>query len=163
MDRSKTIFRYSVSVVLFIFAAESFNGALWETAALKILYTGVNSGYHRIIWVADGPTHAQFMYLRLAFLVLFAIPAFFKVRDIQDVYRRFRWIFAAVSVFWVLVIPTLLALTHGGPWELSPNFTQQIPEPLTMYLLTGGMTALLFVRTRRKKAETSLGKKEVPQ
>jgi hypothetical protein len=163
MDRSKIIFRYSVSVVLLIFAVGSLNAAIWETVALKVLYTGLNSGDRRIVWVAHGPTNEQFIYLRLALLVLFAIPAFFKVRDLQDVYRRFRWIFAAASVFWVLIIPTLLALTHGGPWELSPNFKQQIPETSTMYVLTVGMTAFLFVRTSRKRAETSLGKKEVPQ
>jgi hypothetical protein len=152
MYSSNRIVKYGMSAILVIFAAGAINASVWETLALLILRSGLDSGYHRV-W--NGPTYESFLFLKVAFLLIFAFPAFYKVRSLIDVYRRFRWIFAAASLFWSFIIPALLVLTRRTTWELSPSFTQLIPEPHTMSILTTVMTALLFVRTRKKRVENS--------
>ena len=152
MYSSKSIVKYGVSAILLIFAAGSINGAVGETLRLLTLHFGLNSGYHRV-W--NGPTSQLFSFLEVVFLIAFALPAFCKVRNLVDVYRRFRWIFAAASILWGVIIPVLLFLTRCSPWELSSGVTKRIPDPHAMSILTTTMTTLLFVRTRKKGVKDS--------
>jgi len=157
MISSKRIIQFSASVLFAIFAGASINAVIWETIGLTISFANRHSGHNRV-W--DGPTLDRFVHLKLVLFAVFAFVALFKVGKIEDLYRRFRWIFAIVWVFWILIVLALDLLTGGNPKLLA--FTRLMPDPAIMGMLAGIMTMLLFFRTYRRGLNSSeVGKNEI--
>jgi len=152
MITSKKIIQVSASILFAIFAGASINAAIWETIGLTISFSNRNNG-HPHMW--DGPTSDMFVYLKLLLFAVFAFVALFKVGKLEDVYHRFRWIFAIVWGLWILIVLGLDVLTSGNPKQAA--FTRLIPDPAIMGMLAGIMTVLLFFRTYRKRLNSSGG------
>ena len=106
---------------------------------------------HNRIW--DGPTLEMFVHLKLVLFIVLAFVGLFKVSKLEDVYRRFRWIFAVMWGSWIVIVLALDILTGGDPKRLV--CTRLIPDPTIMGMLAGIVTGLLFVRTHRKGSNSS--------
>ena len=150
MFTSKRIIQFCISIILVIFAGASINAVIWETIGIAISFANRHSSHNRI-W--DGPTLEMFVHLKLVLFIVLAFVSLFKVSKLEDVYRRFRWIFAAVWGSWIVIVLALDILTGGDPKKLA--FTRLIPDPGIMGMLAGIMTGLLFVRTYRKRLNSS--------